>query len=184
MKSYRWALAFIAVCVLIGGGLFVWSGYYNVGANVPHWKLTLLALEAVRERSIEVHSQGIVSPPLNNAKLMEAGVPLFHETCRLCHGAPGWERDRFAKGMYPHPPSLMKGEVQKEATDAEIFWVVKNGLKMTGMPSFGLDYSDDQIWSILAFVRQLPQVSPDDYKRQVQAIAPKKARTDASRDKG
>lgn len=176
MKPVLLTLAVGAACVLLVAGLFVWSGIYNVGANVPHWKVTLLLLEAVRERSIEVRSESIVPPPLGDAKLAEAGLPIFHETCRLCHGAPGVERDPFAKGMYPLPPSLIKGEVQEEATDAEIFWVIKNGLKMTGMPSFGSTHSDDQIWSILALVRQLPKVSPDDYMKQVQGLTPKETK--------
>src|SRR4030042_2533108 len=93
---------FIIVGLLIAAvAAFVWSGCYNVAANVPHWKITHWFLEKVRERSISAHSKGIIVPSLNNPKLMVAGFRNYREMCRLCHGAPGYSPTEIAKGFYP-----------------------------------------------------------------------------------
>jgi hypothetical protein len=79
-----------------------------------------------------------------------------------CHGAPGVEWSKFSEGLNPGPPDL-KDVVDDPPQD--IFWVIKNGIKMTGMPSFGkIEVPDQEIWSIVAFVKKLPTISEDDYK--------------------
>jgi len=170
MRSFFIALFVIFGCVLVGGVAFVWSGIYNVGADVPHWKTTFLLLEAVRERSISVHSEGIEVPPLNNEGLVKTGFPHFHEMCRLCHGAPGYQKEEFAQGLYPNPPVLSSREVQRENDDRALYWIVQNGLKMTGMPSFGKTHSEKQLWGIVAFVRRLPSLDPQTYKGMVETL--------------
>ena len=167
MKSYLVAVLIILGCVILAGAAFVLSGIYNVSADDPHWKATFLLLEAVRERSIAVHSKGISVPPLNNERLVDVGFPHFHDTCRLCHGAPGYPNKEFAEGLYPRPPFLGSHEVQSENEDRELYWIVKNGLKMTGMPSFGKTHSEEQLWGIVAFVRRLPSLDPQHYKEMV-----------------
>ena len=171
MKSFFIAAVIILGCVIVGGAAFVLSGIYNVAADVPHWSVTFWLLEAVRDRSIEVHSKGIAVPPLNDKGLVQAGFPHFHEMCLFCHGGPGYPREEFAEGMYPNPPSLSSHEVQRENEDRELFWIVKNGLKMTGMPSFGKTHTDKQIWGIVAFVRSLPSLDPQTYKQMVERLS-------------
>jgi hypothetical protein len=171
MKSFFIALLVIFGCVLVAGAVFVWSGTYNVAADVPHWKLTFLLLEAVRERSIAVHSEGIKVPSLNNEGLVDASLPLFHDMCRLCDGAPGYQREEFAQGLYPNPPVLSSHEVQRENGDRALYWIVKNGLKMTGMPSFGKTHSEKRLWGIVAFLRRLPSLDPTTYKGMVEALS-------------
>ena len=173
MKSFFIALLVLLGCVLLGGGVFVWSGIYNVGADVPHWKSTFLLLEAVRERSIAVHSEGIKAPPLNHGELVDAGFPHFHDMCRLCHGAPGYPREEFAEGLYPSPPDLKSRDVQDENDDRALYWIVKNGLKMTGMPSFGKTHTEKQLWGIVAVVRRLPILDPKEYQDMVERLSGK-----------
>jgi len=174
MKALFVAIIVILACILIGGTAFVLSGTYNVGADVPHWKVTVLFLDAVRERSIAVHSKGIKVPSLNEESLVQKGFPHFHETCRLCHGGPGYPREEFAEGLYPQPPSLASHEIQRDNDDGELYWIVKNGLKMTGMPSFGKTHTEDQLWGIVAFVRRLPTLDPQAYKQMVETISQEK----------
>ena len=157
MKSFFVGVLVVLGCLIVGGGALVVSGGYNVAADVPHWKVTLLLLEAVKDRSIAVHSKGITVPPLDEESLIQAGFPHFHGTCRLCHGGPGYPREEFAEGLYPEPPYLSSPDLQRELGDRELYWIVKNGLKMTGMPAFGKTHSEDQLWGIVAFLRRLPR---------------------------
>ena len=168
-KAILSATVFVILCVAI----FIWSGLYNIGADSPHWGITFLLLEEARERSVEMHSKDIVSPSLNDRKLLEVGFPHFNEMCRQCHGAPGYPRDEFAEGLYPMPPSLASRDVQQELSAAEIFWIVKHGIKMTGMPSFGKTHTDEQIWGIIAIVKKLPEMNPAAYEEMVKkSISP------------
>jgi mono/diheme cytochrome c family protein len=155
----------LAIVVFIAGvTAFVFSGIYNVSAMVPHWPFTIEILEEARNQSISHHSKGIVAPMLNVSKMEEAGFNHFQDTCRLCHSAPSIAQDEFAQGLYPTPPDLASSDLHQEMNDAEIFWIIKNGLKMTGMPSFGVTHSDQEIWDIVAFVDRLPTLQPDQYK--------------------
>ena len=163
MRIFVGFLLAIAVFI-VGVTAFVFSGIYNVSAMVPHWPITIEILEEARDQSISYYSEGIVAPLLNVSKMEEAGVNHFQDTCRLCHSAPGIAQDEFAQGLYPTPPDLASSDLHQEMNDAEIFWIIKNGLKMTGMPSFGVTHSDQEIWDIVAFVDRLPTLQPDQYK--------------------
>jgi hypothetical protein len=164
MKNYLWGILTVIVLSALGGVIFIWSGTYNIAADVPHYTLTFWLLDEAHERSVTSHSRGIVPPSLEDPKLAEVGFPHFHEMCRLCHGAPGTPRQEFAEGLYPTPPSLDSDDVQQDLDNAELFWVVKHGLKMTGMPSFGKTHTEEQLWGIIAFLRRLPDLTPEDYR--------------------
>jgi hypothetical protein len=169
MRSFIRTIFILLVLIVLGGAVFIGSGLYNVAANAPHWKLTYMILKAAKERSVSVHSAGINIPSLKGQRLEDIGFPHFHEMCRLCHGAPGCSREEFAEGLYPDPPELTSDEIQKELNDAEIYWVVKNGLKMTGMPSFGATHSEEALQGIVAFMRRLPNITPEEYAAMVKA---------------
>src|SRR5688500_20399506 len=89
--------------------------------------------------------------------------------CVASHGAPGVERGILGKGINPEPPAL--AVEAGEGSDSELFWIIKNGIKMAGMPAFGATHTDEQLWGILAFLRQLQDLSPQEYAR-VSAAAP------------
>lgn len=163
MKNYFLGIATIIVPIIVGVAIFIWSGVYNTAADVPHWKVTYLLLEEVRDRSISHHSRDIKAPSPKGQAALETGFDHFHEMCRLCHGAPGFERREFAEGLYPSPPSLDSDKIQKELGHAGLLWVITNGLKMTGMPSFSKTHTDEQIGDIVAFVEHLPDLGPKVY---------------------
>ncbi len=153
----------IGIIVIIGAAflIYIHSGTYNVSAMVPHTALTLSVINTLVDNSIENHAEGIEAPDLSDSARIHAGYEEFDEMCVQCHSGPGIGREEWAKGLYPEGPDL--SEPIKEMSDAELFWIVKNGIKMTGMPSFGKTHDDDEIWSIVAFMKQLPDMSYYDY---------------------
>lgn len=164
---------FITIVMVIGFvvvwvAVFTWSGIYNVAATDPHWEITIWFLEKVRERSVSVHSRGISPPPLENQKLVEIGFRHYHEMCVLCHGAPGRPKNEFAKGLNPKPPDLTSEGVGR-LRSGELYWIVKNGIKMTGMPAFGVTHNEDKLWAMVAFVKGLPDLKPEEYEAMVKA---------------
>jgi hypothetical protein len=153
----------------VGGiAVFVWSGSYNVAADVPHWKITHWFLEKVREQSISSHSRGIYVLSLKDPKLIEIGLRHYHSMVRLCHNAPGYPQTEIAKGLNPSPPDLTGKDIEW-GSEAELYWVIKNGIKMTGMPAFGPTHSEDELWGVAAFLEKLPNLKPEEYKTMVKA---------------
>ncbi len=148
---------------------FVWSGIYNVAATAPHQGITLWFLEKVREQSISAHSRTISILSSENPERINIGFRNYHAMCRTCHGAPGYSRTEIAKGLYPAPPDLASEDVLKKLNDAELYWIIENGIKMTGMPAFGPTHNEDEIWGIVAFIKKLPGLKPEGYKAMVKA---------------
>jgi mono/diheme cytochrome c family protein len=152
---------------LVGGAAFAYSGAYDVAATDPHWPITYRVLDAARVRSIKVHAAGIAAPAdLDSQARVVAGTSHFAEHCSTCHSAPGVEASDMADGMYPKPPALT--DVAQRYTPGELFWILKNGIKMSGMPSWG-DHGDDDLWNAVAFMEKLPGMTEEDYGRLVMA---------------
>jgi mono/diheme cytochrome c family protein len=167
MRTLIRSLILAAAFLVIGGLVLVYSGLYSVSATDPHWPVTHWLMETARIRSIEAHAAGIVPPPGYNAPDQIAiGVDHFAAHCAVCHGAPGVPRGAIAKGLYPLPPDL--AVAAKQYTPGELFWILKHGIKMTGMPSWA-DHSDDELWATVAFIEQLPGLSEQDYAKELMA---------------
>jgi len=154
----------IIVAVLIAGYLvFIYSGIYNISAMVPHNNLTLWMMNTVKDNSVKHNADDkIKMPDLSDKSLLKMGFVHYREMCVSCHGAPGIKQSEFAEGLYPNPPMLSK--VAKEWTPQQLFWITKNGLKMTGMPAFGPTHTDDMIWAIVAFTKTLPTMTKEQYQ--------------------
>ena len=146
---------------LVGGVLLVYSGVFNVAADEPHSTPVYWLLESVRDRSIAAHARGIAIPPLTAPAMITAGGADYNEMCTGCHLKPGVEESELASAMYPRPPSLAQG---KHRDPAETFWIVKHGIKMSGMPAWGATHDDQRLWAMVAFLQQLPRLTPAQYQ--------------------
>lgn len=159
----------LLVLSAVGLGVYIYSGTYPVGADVPHSGFVFWLLTTVRDRGIEVQSRAIRPPAdLNDPHRRTIGAGQYAAMCSGCHLAPGYENDETREGLYPKPPKLAKGT---DLTPAEIFWVIKHGLKMSGMPAWGRSHSNDELWDITAFVLELAHLTPQQY-RQIVSQAP------------
>jgi mono/diheme cytochrome c family protein len=167
----RWGLVIAALVVLVGAtAVAIYAGLYNIAADVPHTQPVYWLLETARERSVVVRARDIVVPnDLNDANRISKGAGEYAEMCSSCHLAPGMERTEVSRGLYPRAPELRRGS---NLTPAEQFWVVKHGVKMTGMPAWGVTHDDDLLWNVVAFVRKLPELTAEQYETMVKS-APK-----------
>ncbi len=160
-------LAFIgalAIIVAVAVAGFFLGGYYNISGIDPDRALVVTALTRVRNASIARHAPTTAPIKLDDPAIIQAGAKAFATRgCVSCHGAPGADWAKFAEGLRPDAADL--NEIAKTVPAPQIFWVVKNGINMTGMPSFArAEVGDDEIWRIAAFVKKLPDVKPEDYK--------------------
>jgi mono/diheme cytochrome c family protein len=162
LKNIVPSIVILPLVVLIGGAGIIYSGAYNVAATAPHWPATRWLIETARVRSIKAHAGGIVPPTdLGSQARVVAGTSHFSEHCIVCHAGPGVEADDMADGMYPRPPALT--HVSGQYSPGELFWILKNGIKMTAMPSWG-DHSDDDLWDTVAFLEKLPGMTHEEYE--------------------
>jgi len=151
----------------LGAGAAIYAGLYGVAATSPHWRVTSWLLETARTRSIKAQAARITAPPgLGDPAKVVLGVEHYAAHCAVCHGAPGVPKGDIAHGLYPPPPDLAKAAPLY--TPAELFWIVKHGIKMTGMPAWS-DHSDEEIWATVGFLEKLPGMSEQDYARLVMA---------------
>jgi mono/diheme cytochrome c family protein len=160
-------LSFVGVLAIVigaGAAVYFFGGFYTVAATQPDHAIVDWALKTVRMASVSRHATQRVPATLDDPAVVQAGARAFSERgCVVCHGAPGVEWLKFSEAMRPYPPDLK--DLATQRTPAQLFWVVKNGINMTGMPGFALvSVEDKELWSIVAFVRKLPSVSEADFK--------------------
>ena len=163
-------LAVVAVAGLAAILAVVYSGWYDSRATRPHTAPVNSLLEVALEQSIKVRAADIEVPELDDPARVRSGFEVFRAHCVQCHGAPGVAPEPFAMGLMPAPASLVTTARQWSA--AEIYWVVRYGVKMTGMPAWQYRITDAAIWDVVAFMRVLPTLSATDYRAWDERAAP------------
>jgi len=177
MKTVKTLLVVTVLGGLAGLGV-LYSGLYPMGADAPHNRLTYWALETLRERSIARAIRDIEVPPLDDSGLLLAGGEDYNEMCTGCHLKPGKTESELTLGLYPQPPNLAinaeahsrgevadgGGHVDPKTSAARQFWIIKHGIKASGMAAFGATHDDGRIWAMVAFLQKLPTLTPVQYQ--------------------
>jgi mono/diheme cytochrome c family protein len=156
----------VLVALVAVAAVVVATGVYNVAADEPHTSFVFRVLESARERSIAVRADEIEVPPLEDPAMVRRGAGNYDAMCVGCHLAPAKGDSELRAGLYPIPPDLTK---HAHLEPAETFWVIKHGIKSTGMPAWGKSMNDPYIWDLVAFVRALPSLSAEQYAAEVEA---------------
>lgn len=165
MRTVATALIVLLILALVFL-FFIYLGLYNVGAALPHNAFAYWVFSTTMDNSVRRHAEEIKVPPLSDPALERQGAGFYREACVSCHGAPGVERSGIGSGLSPMPSDLAK--TVPGWTSAELFWIVNNGIDMSGMPSFRHIYQDMEIWSIVAFLERLPGLTPPDYETMLE----------------
>jgi mono/diheme cytochrome c family protein len=156
-------IGFLGIVIAIGAVIFFFGGYYSVAGTAPEPGIVKWVLVQVRTASIARHAQDAPTIAFDDPAVMAGARAYGARGCINCHGAPGVDWAKFSEGLRPDPPDLK--DVVKERSPAQLFWVIKNGINMTGMPSFALAGAPDQeIWQIVAFLKKLPEITDANYK--------------------
>jgi mono/diheme cytochrome c family protein len=161
MKTIVITLLLVAVLAAGAGILFVYSGIYDVSARSPHSTVSNWLLGKTTDASVARRARSIEVPDLTSEALRLAGVNSFEAMCVGCHGAPGKKPGPLGQGLNPPPPDLQHSA--QEHSPAELFWVTKNGIKMTGMPAWGPTHNDEELWPLVALMSALPELDAKSY---------------------
>ncbi|HEV7264749.1 MAG TPA: cytochrome c [Falsiroseomonas sp.] len=154
------AFGVLAVAGVVGLTV-VYSGAYNVAATEEHASFTRWAFDTTFHNSVERRAADVTAPSAVTPGMIAAGAQAYKSMCQHCHAGPGVERAVWVSGMRPRPPHLAEAAAMWEPR--EVYWLVRHGVKMSGMPAFGPSHDDRTIWSIAAFVKELPAMTPDRY---------------------
>ncbi len=168
MKFLLGILAGFAILGLVASAL-VLSGSFDVAARAPVGKFEKRLAGLALDRAVARRAPRVSNPLAPSKEVLAGGLEHFGEMCVTCHGAPGIEPSEIGVGLNPPAPDLTLARVQARS-DGELFWFVSNGVRMSGMPAFGPTHKEDEIWTIVTFLRHLPALTPDEEK-QLQAGA-------------
>ncbi|KZD01001.1 c-type cytochrome [Oceanibaculum pacificum] len=160
MRAKTWLIAGLATAGVVALALLgAWGGLYNVAASKPHLDVTRWALHQAMRNSVAFHARGIVPPPdLDEPSRVERGVGHYSIGCAPCHGGPDQAQNLVVQHMQPAPPTL--DEAADHWSARELFWIVKHGVKYTGMPAWPANNRDDEVWAVVAYLRQMPASPP------------------------
>ena len=170
-KSCFKRIALLACKLFVAVMLFLYSGLYPVGADSKHLPATYWLLEILREQSIARAAKDIVVPvDINTSKRLLAGGADYNDMCASCHLKPGKSSSDFSLGLYPAPPNLALSHYghshsdNEEAADKRRFWIIKHGIKASGMPAWAPGHDDERIWNMVAFIKRLPTLTAEQYQ--------------------
>lgn len=156
---------FFAIAAAVGLA-FLYSGVYDIAATSPHFDITRRAVRTVMEQSVKRQARDVKVPELDDPEKVHAGFRNFHTMCVTCHGAPGTAASELSKGLYPEAPNL--AEAAKGWTSAELYVIIKRGIKMSGMPAWEPTHSGEELWSLVAFLKVLPAMPAAEYQGAVE----------------
>lgn len=161
-RTVSLTLAGAAAIAGVLGGAVVYFGAYDVTATSPHTTPMHHLLDVALTRAVKMRSADITAPDLDVPARIQNGSRLYRANCAQCHGGPGVAPQPYALGLNPAPAALVGSA--RTRTAAEIFWLTRQGIKMTGMPAWQYRLTDDEIWDVVAFLRVLPAMSAQDYQ--------------------
>lgn len=165
LKTIASTVLAVAVLGALGILVFIYSGVYNAAATDEHWPATHWLLHVAKERSIALRAGDVRVPALGGRERLLAGADAYEQMCAHCHTPPGGDETPVARGLYPAPPDM--AHAAEEYSAAELFWIIKHGIKASGMPAWGPSHGDEELWPIVAFVQRLPKLDAEDYRRLV-----------------
>jgi mono/diheme cytochrome c family protein len=166
------AITLVAVVLvgLVGAAAVVYSGIYNVAATGQHLQITYDLLTVAMRQSVRLRSRDIEPPPLDGQQMLLRGAACFRDKCVQCHGAPGVAQDDIGLAMQPLPGPLMAAREHWRAR--ELYWLTRNGIKMSGMPAWELRLTEEELWSVVAFLQRLPDLNAVQYAEFTTRKAP------------
>ncbi len=162
MKTVLLTLLTSAVVVGLAGYAYIYSGSFDIAAIHPDNPTIAWVIHEVSDRAVGARVSENKEPAgLDKEELISAGAKLYAENCVVCHGGPGMKPTKISTGLNPTPPNLFY--TGRNADAAEQFWFIKNGVKMTAMPGFAPTLSDNEIWSLAAFIKSAPGITTQDF---------------------
>ncbi len=173
MKLFVLVGGLLGTLAALAGLLVAASGAIPIKASSGHWAITEWFLQFSKKRSVAMHTLGTSLPDLGDPALVLRGAGAYESGCRPCHGSPELHNPRIGRAMLPPPPYLP--ELIAEWEPEELFYIVKHGIKFTGMPAWPAQVRDDEVRAVVAFLLKFPSLDRAGYRKLVHGDVPEGA---------
>ena len=182
VRSWRFAItlavAVVAVVLALGGigYYFIQRGFHaGFSARAEPSAVEAFVAKHVRRLSLPRAAREAQNPVKASPEVLSGAMEHWADHCATCHGNDGRGKTLIGKGLYPKPPDMTDSATQ-QLTDGELFYVIHNGIRLTGMPAFGEEganeQEDEESWALVHFIRRLPRLT-DDELAQMKKMNPK-----------
>jgi mono/diheme cytochrome c family protein len=153
----------VLVVVVLAIGFVAFSVLHNgVSAKATPTPIEVMMARKARHMALPSAARKLANPLPASPENLRDGMLHFADHCAICHGNDGSCDTMMGSGLYPKPPDLRHEETQK-LSDGELFWIIENGVRFTGMPAFSTRHSSsDDSWKLVLFIRHLPQLTADE----------------------
>lgn len=159
-------LLIVLMLSLLAASAFVYSGLFDPAADAPHSRPVYWVMQNLRHRGIETRVSGIQVPDLTDEALIRAGAGNYDAMCVGCHLKPGVTDSEMHRGLYPQPPAL--ASMSRPTRPDHAYWIIKHGIKASGMPAWGKSMDDQAIWGMVAFLQSISKLTPEAYHEAVE----------------
>jgi mono/diheme cytochrome c family protein len=154
----------VVIAVVIGGLLFYVRGHGFSAREEPTWMERVMAQNA-RKIATPADAKTLRNPRQQQSEeMMSEADEHFVEHCSICHGIDGRGDTTIGRNLYPKVPDMTEPQTQ-ELSDGELYYIIFNGIRLTGMPAWGSEDKPEAIWDLVALIRRLPKLSPEESKR-------------------
>jgi mono/diheme cytochrome c family protein len=162
--------AFVGACALAIGAWFMNGGINS--KQQPGPTETTIARK-LRSAAIPDRAKKAGNPVRSTPDVLDAGMAHFADHCASCHGNDGGADTEMARGLYPKVPDMRKPDTQA-LSDGELFYIIENGVRLTGMPAWGTGTTEgaEASWALVHFIRHLPDLTDAELEK-MKAMNPK-----------
>ena len=158
MRKVLLGAGLMLVILLLSAIAVMRLGLMPVNADGTHSRLEARVMPLVLNASIARHASGEMNPISVNEENLKAGASSYKAMCARCHSTPGGNPSLYGQSFYPPAPQLREG--MSNYTDSQLFWLIKHGIRNTGMPAWGAMLSDDEIWQIVSLLKHSQDLPP------------------------
>jgi mono/diheme cytochrome c family protein len=156
----------LILLILLAAGLGIAAAaailHDGLSARAKPTQIEALIARNARHLAIPSNARATHNPLSASSETLREARLHFADHCATCHANDGSGNSAIGRGLYPKPPDLRSPETQ-ELSDGELFWIIENGVRFTGMPAFGGDHgTQEDSWKLVLFIRHMAQLTADE----------------------
>src|SRR5215216_1159781 len=166
-------LLLVAILVVLTVIVFIWIGSRGISAKAQPGRVETVVARTMRHLAIPRGARERQNPVSRSADVVKEGLAHYADHCAACHANDGSGETELGLGLYPKPPD-MRLQATQFLTDGELFYIIENGVRLTGMPAWstGTEEGTAATWHLVHFIRELPRLTPEQIE-QMKALNPR-----------
>jgi mono/diheme cytochrome c family protein len=170
LKAFLLLLGVVIVCTV---GAFLWIGSRGISARAEPGAVETVVARTMRGFAIPRGERARSNPVKPTPEVIAEGMAHYADHCAVCHANDGSGETDMGRGLYPKPPDMRQAATQS-LSDGELFYIIENGVRLTGMPAWstGTPQGEEASWHLVHFIRRLPQLTEDDIE-QMKSLNPR-----------